>query len=194
MICRTARVAPEKADFRPALPLRSLPGSIGRTMDDKERLKARFERVRAHYRRHHDEIMADGSEWFDDAYSWDHEAGIILTPIETGLWADIRAENLILYPQYPVGRFFVDFGNPVWKVAVECDGARWHTDLERDQTRQQQIEALGWAVHRIGGRECLTDFEETEDEVGRPVVRAGAARVFIRDLKTRYPFLIRNGF
>lgn len=29
---RTARVAPEEADFRPALPLRSMPGSIGRTM------------------------------------------------------------------------------------------------------------------------------------------------------------------
>lgn len=29
---RAARVAPEKAVFRPALPLRSLPGSIGRTM------------------------------------------------------------------------------------------------------------------------------------------------------------------
>lgn len=34
MSFHTARVAPEKADFRPALPLCSLPGSIGRTMKD----------------------------------------------------------------------------------------------------------------------------------------------------------------
>lgn len=31
-MCRTARVAPEKAVFRPALPLRSLPGSFGADM------------------------------------------------------------------------------------------------------------------------------------------------------------------
>lgn len=43
---RAARVAPEKAVFRPALPLRSLPGSIGRTMTTKRKAiskKTRFE-------------------------------------------------------------------------------------------------------------------------------------------------------
>jgi hypothetical protein len=45
---------------------------------------------------------------------------------------------LVLYPQYPVGRYFVDFGNPVHKVAIECDGARWHS-YRRDGARSGRM-------------------------------------------------------
>jgi hypothetical protein len=154
-------------------------------------LRARFNRVRAHYRKHEAAITASRDEWAIDPYAWDHEAGIVLTPIERALWHDIRAEDLVLYPQHPVGRFFVDFGNPAWKVAIECDGARWHVDAQRDADRQAQIEAMGWSVYRISGRDCFTDQEISEDEHGRTRVRAGAARVFIRDIAARHPYLKR---
>lgn len=147
----------------------------------------RFAAIRAFYRRHARAIEADGNEWFGDPYAWDCEAGIKLTPIEWALWQDIRAEDAVLYPQFPVGRFFVDFGNPVARVAIECDGARWHQGKERDAARQAEIESLGWAVYRITGRDCLTDTEEAEDENGRPLVRAGAASVFIRNVCDRHP-------
>jgi len=162
-------------------------------MSDQQALRQRFDRVRAHYRKHDAAIMASPTDWFDDAYSWDHEAAVVLTPIERALWHDIRAESLVLYPQYPVGRFFVDFGNPVWKVAIECDGARWHKDAARDAERQHEIEASGWAVYRITGRDCFTDTEEAEDENGRPLIRASAARLFIRDVLAKHPQL-RQGF
>lgn len=160
--------------------------------DDADLLRRRFARVREHYRRHLPAIMANGSEWFDDAYSWDHEAGIRLTPIEQALWSDIRAEGLVLYPQYPVGGFFVDFGNPAWKVAIECDGERWHRDAARDAERQRWIEAQGWSVYRITGRDCMTDFHEVEDDNGSPCVRAGSARLFIRNVADRHPYLVRQ--
>lgn len=159
-----------------------------------DELRQRFAAVRDHYNRHHAEIMASTSDWFDDAYSWDHEAGIRLTPIEQALWHDIRAESLVLYPQYPVGRFFVDFANPVWKVAIECDGARWHTDVARDASRQAEIESMGWAVYRITGRDCLTDFEEVEDEEGHQFLRAGPARAFIRNIAARHPYIVRHAW
>lgn len=157
-------------------------------------LRARFARVRAYYRRHHDEIMASAEDWFDDAYSWGHEAEIHLTPIEQALWHDIRAESLVMYPQFPAGRFFVDFGNPVWKVAIECDGERWHSDAAKDAARQREIEALGWSVYRITGRDCFTDFHEVEDEYGRESLRAGAARVFIRNIAARHPYIVRSAW
>lgn len=160
--------------------------------DDADLLRRRFARVREHYRRHLPAIMSNGSEWFDDAYSWEHEAGIVLTPIEKALWHDIRAERLVLYPQFPVGRYFVDFGNPVWRVAIECDGERWHTDTDRDATRQAEIEAMGWSVYRITGRDCLTDFEQVEDDNGATSVRTGSAREFIRTVKARHRRLERN--
>lgn len=154
-------------------------------------LNERFARIRAFYRKHEAEIVASPDDWFDDAYSWDHECGIRLTPIESALWRDIRAESMVVYPQYPVGRFFVDFGNPVWRVAIECDGARWHLDGERDAARQMEIERLGWKVFRISGRDCLTDFEEVEDDDGMPVVQPSAARLFIRGVLDEFPCLRR---
>lgn len=154
-------------------------------------LQQRFARIKAFYREKASAICAARDDWGIDPYAWE-EAGIVLTPIEAGLWHDIRAESLVLYPQYPVGRFFVDFGNPVWKVAIECDGKRWHTDHERDQRRQAEIEAMGWRVYRIGGAACLTDAVESEAENGPPRLEAGAARVFIRDVVAQEPQLVRS--
>lgn len=115
-----------------------------------------WDRIRAHYKRHEAAIQAAGaSEWGIDAYAWEEVAR--MTPIEAWLWADIRAIGAVLYPQYPVGRRFVDFGNPVAKVAIECDGAKFHQDKEADDKRQREIEALGWTVYRVTGRECRTD-------------------------------------
>ena len=146
-------------------------------------------RIRRHYAAYQHAILsAPANVWAIDPYAWDHEAGIFLTPIEVGLWHDIRSEGAVMYPQYPVGPYFVDFASPVAKVAIECDGAAWHVgNEERDGIRQARIEALGWEVHRITGRECLKDFEEQIDpETGRSTWIAGSARTLIRDVCRRH--------
>ena len=58
-----------------------------------------------------------------------------------------------MYPQFPVREYFVDFGDPVKKIAIEADGQRWHTDGEKDRERQTRIEQEGWFVYRIEGRQ-----------------------------------------
>lgn len=125
---------------------------------------------------------AGASEWGIDAYEVDWLS--VFTPIEYALWHDIRGHNCILYPQYPVGRYFVDFANPVAKVAIECDGASWHQDAEKDASRQAEIEALGWTVYRITGRDCKTDFNEETME-------PGAAKKFIKRIAAMHG--IRRG-
>lgn len=125
--------------------------------------KPDFERIKRHYRDNLPAIVSGGANgWGIDPYAWDHEAGISMTPIERALWSDIRAVGLVMYPQFPVGRFFVDFGNPVAKVAIECDGAAWHQDKKRDEERQARIEAMGWTVYRLSGVECFADGQEVE--------------------------------
>jgi very-short-patch-repair endonuclease len=94
-----------------------------------------------------------------DAYLWDSQGIIHFTPIEAWLWHDIRAVDAVLYPQYPVGRFFVDFANPVAKVAIECDGAAYH-DQARDAERDAQLQRMGWTVYRFPGWMCRQDFDE----------------------------------
>lgn len=159
-----------------------------------EDMRAHFARVRAYYDRHLAAIMRSPDHWFDDVYSWEHDAGIQLTPIERSLWHDIRAEGLVLYPQFPVGRYFVDFGNPVWKVAIECDGKQWHVDAQRDAERQASIEALGWSVYRITGKDCHTDTVNTEEENGNLSASLSAARMFIRDIAAKHHQLVIGSF
>ena len=153
-----------------------------------------FSAIRAHYEKSGGAIDAAGaSSWGVDPYAWDHEAGIVMTPIEMSLWSDIRRAGAVMYPQFPVGQFFVDFGNPCAKVAIECDGAMWHTDTERDARRQKKIEALGWVVYRFTGRECFSDDTETEDEYGRVVREVGYAYKAMSEIVNRHQIRFGTG-
>lgn len=128
-----------------------------------------WNRIRAFYKERETEIMSEPAcEWGVAAYEWEGEPGMInMTPIEWCLWADIRACNAIFYPQYPVGRFFVDFGNPVAKVAIECDGYEYHLDKGKDRDRDDELAALGWRVYRISGHDCCTEDDEETGERSR---------------------------
>lgn len=122
-----ARVAPEKADFRPALPLGFLPGVNGTHMDNDEmlrQLRAEFERaeiirplaenirlardwkerltaIKWYYRQVQMDIdRTPCDEWAFDVYEVDWP--MYFTPIESAIWSDIRRLGLVLYPQYPV--------------------------------------------------------------------------------------------
>jgi hypothetical protein len=140
--------------------------------------------IRSFYRKWQDEILEAGrNQWAeDDAYLWDHVGGITLTPIENWLWSDIRAVGAVLYPQYPVGRFFVDFGNPVARVAIECDGAAFHQDKEKDAARDAELERMGWTVYRITGKDCRTQFNEETRE-------PGVALPFVREIAERHQII-----
>lgn len=113
------------------------------------------------YAERHDDIMAErADEWALDPYEWDNLGLLRMTPIEEALWSDLRAESIVMYPQYPVGGVFVDFGNPKAKVAIECDGAAYHLDKEKDAARDLHLGKLGWMVYRFTGRACKQDFDE----------------------------------
>jgi very-short-patch-repair endonuclease len=120
-------------------------------------------------------LNAKSNEWAIPPYEWEECDGIVFTPIETALWHDIRAANAVMYPQYPIYGMFVDFANPVAKVAIECDGAEFHKDKARDAARDEILQSKGWMVYRITGRDCKTDFdEETKQE--------GNAKKFINEI------------
>ncbi|MFO7639794.1 MAG: AAA domain-containing protein [Candidatus Competibacteraceae bacterium] len=58
--------------------------------------------------------------------------------------------------QYPVGAYRIDLvveGHQRRRLAVECDGERWHTheQLQHDLERQAILERLGWTFARIRG-------------------------------------------
>lgn len=148
--------------------------------------KPDFVRITRHYADTMESIIKAGpSLWGVDPYAWEHKAGIELSPIERALWSDIRYIGLVLYPQFPVGHFFVDFANPAARVAIECDGARWHTDVDRDAERQREIERLGWTVYRLTGVECFADGKEIE-EPGRIRYESSKAQKLLEEIGRKH--------
>jgi hypothetical protein len=123
----------------------------------------RFAEIKDFYQARTPDILAAGKRQYGlDPYSW--EDLVTLSPIEWRIWQDIRELGLVMYPQYPVSGFFVDFANPVAKVAIECDGKEFHQDVEADRRRQAIIESHGWTVYRFTGRQCCETQPDPEDE------------------------------
>ena len=131
--------------------------------------------LRQFYRLAAPQIIEAGSrEWGIDPYEVDWIS--VFTPIELALWHDIRAADLVMYPQFPIGGYIT---KSAAKVCIECDGSQWHQDAEKDAIRQQRIEGCGWTMYRISGRDCKTDSHpETGD--------AGAARTFINHIAAHH--------
>lgn len=128
-------------------------------------LKTRFDALRQFYKMALPEIMEAGkSAWGIDPYEGNWIA--VFTPIEAALWSDIRMCDAVLYPQFPVGPYFVDFANPVAKVAIECDGAAFHKDKAKDAKRDDALRGMGWSVYRLPGWACNTDSDEETGQIG----------------------------
>ena len=135
--------------------------------------------LRQFYRMANPQIhIAGPAEWGIDPYEVDWIS--VFTPIELALWHDIRAADLVMYPQYPIDGYFVDFASPAAKVCIECDGSQWHKDTAKDTVRQKAIEGKGWTMYRITGRDCKTD---SDPESGA----RGAARLLIDRIAANHP-------
>lgn len=128
-------------------------------------MKDYWDAIRRHYKKADVFILKkQKNEWAIDPYAWN---GLIyLTPIEQALWCDIRQVGCVLYPQYPIAGFFVDYANPVAKVAIECDGKYWHLDAEKDEKRDKKLSDMGWTVYRITGSDCMTEQDDETGESG----------------------------
>lgn len=54
----------------------------------------------------------------------------------------------------------VDFCFPGARLVIETDGARWHTDVVRDQARDNRLAVLGWRVLRVTWAQVLHEPEQ----------------------------------
>ena len=85
------------------------------------------------------------------------------SPFETGVIRRLVTEGYQVTPQFEVGGYRIDLvvGDDRLRLAVECDGDRYHTqdNLREDLDRQAQLERLGWRFVRIRGSEYFRDPE-----------------------------------
>lgn len=78
------------------------------------------------------------------------------SPFEVEVIRRLSAAGYYVQSQYPVGAFRIDIvvnGAGKKRLAVECDGERFHRieDLQQDADRQAILERLGWTFCRIRG-------------------------------------------
>jgi very-short-patch-repair endonuclease len=129
--------------------------------------RQRFHVLRHNYRMYAQAVDAGVVRW---GYPCDPyivgDWASLMTPIEAAMWDELRSEGLPFWPQFPVGKYMVDFGDPVRRIAIECDGKEFHQDYKKDARRDAEIESLGWSVHRISGRSCFEDEVAFTDETG----------------------------
>ena len=79
----------------------------------------------------------------------------ILTPIEMDAWFWILQKGRTpFYPQYPVGKYIIDFGMPHLKIGLELDGKAYH-DKDKDYARDKELKSLGWTIIRVTGKEMV---------------------------------------
>lgn len=142
--------------------------SVVKLSDDIENARSYFEKLKAikeFYLKYEEEIvnlaLKNNHQYFagPDMIDWQK----VFTPIEYEAWCSIRYRCMVMYPQYPVLNYFVDFGNPAKKIAIEVDGKAYH-NKEKDAIRDRELLKIGWKVFRIpGGEMWNADYETFGD-------------------------------
>lgn len=99
------------------------------------------------------------------------------SPFEAEVLTLLMAKGYRVHPQWQVGAYRIDLvveGNGK-RLAVECDGERWHYDkVEEDLARQALLERLGWTFVRIRGSNFYRD---------RSMHRVGAMKTVFNKLQ-----------
>ncbi len=119
-----------------------------------------FALIKEMYRQTMPKLLADYPKL--DPYFMDWS--LVFTPIESNVWADIRAHGLPMLPQFPVDKYFIDFAYLVKKIGIEVDGKQWHQDGDKDYKRQAELENVGWKIFRITGAATFYGIEGFDDE------------------------------
>ena len=99
------------------------------------------------------------------------------SPFEMEVMKILLAESYKVIPQFKVGSYRIDmvvqFRDK--KIALECDGERFHTsdNLNNDLARQAILERLGWRFIRIRGSEYYRYPEQTMKNVLDSLLKYG---------------------
>lgn len=120
---------------------------------DKYELKNHFDKIRNFYKEYDTELR----ETYPKSDMGFVGGNIPMFFTEEAAWCEIRKLGLPFYPQYPIGKYFVDFCDPIEKIVFEIDGKMWHKNKVKDKKRENEIEAMGYCVVRF-------DYDDLREE------------------------------
>lgn len=123
-------------------------------MNWKERLNS----YREFYKKNNHLILSSNPNKFFSHKILKSVRGFELSPIEEIVWDICLCEGIVLYPQYPIDRYMVDFCNPIKKIILECDGAKFHS-IEKDFDRDEYLVDNGYKVFRLSGSKIMRSHD-----------------------------------
>jgi very-short-patch-repair endonuclease len=91
-----------------------------------------------------------------------------ITKIEKMIRDELLKRNIKFKMQYKILSYWVDFAFPGFKLAVECDGKRWHSTKKQklnDKKRDSKITRLGWTIKRFKGKEINKNPKKVVDKI-----------------------------
>lgn len=102
------------------------------------------------------------------------------SPFEQSVASSLVGRGFHIIQQWPVGAYRLDMVvvSGQKRVAIECDGERWHSGEDKvreDMERQTILERLGWRFIRIRGSEYYRNPEATMDRVFHELEEYGIA-------------------
>ena len=99
------------------------------------------------------------------------------SPFEESVYEFLKSRGYIVSKQVGCAGYRIDLAvvNPTaqgsYLIGIECDGASYHSSpvaRDRDRLRQQQLERLGWKLHRVWS----TDWYRNRAETGKRLLEA----------------------
>ena len=102
------------------------------------------------------------------------EAGGFDSPLELDLYEALLKQGIAAKTGVVVGHHRLDLAieHDGIRLDVECDGAAFHMDREKDAARDRAIEAEGWRVMRFSGRHLSRDMEGCVEAIMKKVASA----------------------
>lgn len=93
------------------------------------------------------------------------------TPIEKYMENAMINYEIPAEPQYEIGTKITDFAYPKQKLAIECNGYKWHKQdkeqIEKDIERDKYLAKKGWRVLHFSGvqirrniKGCINEIKE----------------------------------
>lgn len=89
------------------------------------------------------------------------------SPLELDLYNALMKRGIAAKAGVMVGKHRLDLAIQCddMRLDIECDGAAFHTDYEKDAGRDRAIEAEGWEILRFSGRALSRDLEACVEEI-----------------------------
>ena len=95
------------------------------------------------------------------------QAGGFDSGLEAALSSALLDRGIVARTGKTVGAYRLDLAveTGTARLDIECDGAAFHVDQERDAARDRALEAAGWTVLRFSGREISQNVKRCAEQV-----------------------------